>query len=87
MDKIKKISFSLNKQINHPIKEEEKKENNSCSPIGFENVKCKKYTGPERLTCTHCGEKIPKPNIPVDYIISCDKCFRPLDLPAKYYKK
>jgi hypothetical protein len=52
-------------------------------PVGIKN---KKYTGPPRLTCTHCGEKILKPNIPVNYIINCDKCFRPFNLPDKYYK-
>jgi len=38
-----------------------------------------------RLYCTHCGHLFPKPKIPVDYIITCDKCYRPLDLPKKYY--
>ena len=31
--------------------------------------------------------KISKPEIPVNYIIKCDKCFRPLNLPSEYYKK
>ena len=39
----------------------------------------------KRLYCTHCGYLFPKPEIPVNYIITCEKCNRPLDLPEKYY--
>jgi hypothetical protein len=46
-----------------------------------------KYKGSPRLYCTHCGHKIQKPKIPVSYVIECNKCFRPLDLPSKYYTK
>ena len=79
-DLIKKPKLNNTKQA-------ENKNIISSPPVIIELVKNKNYIGPARLTCTHCGEKIPKPNIPVDYIISCVKCFRPLDLPAKYYKK
>ena len=88
----RKRSPSLNNELMkkpklNNIKQPENKNIISHPPITIEFVKNKNYIGPARLTCTHCGEKIPKPNIPVDYIISCVKCFRPLDLPAKYYKK
>lgn len=41
----------------------------------------------ERLYCTHCGYLFPKPDLPVNYIITCEKCHRPLELPDKYYLK
>jgi hypothetical protein len=46
-----------------------------------------KYKGPPRLYCTHCGHKIQKPQVQVSYMITCNKCDRPLDLPSKYYTK
>lgn len=39
----------------------------------------------ERLYCTHCGYTFPKPEIPVNYIITCEKCTRQLELPSNYY--
>jgi hypothetical protein len=80
--------MKLSRDINSVKKPKKDKEINTISKaIELVIVKNKNYIGPPRLTCTHCGEKILRPNIPVDYKISCYKCFRPLDLPAKYYKK
>ncbi len=40
-----------------------------------------------KLYCTHCGYTFIKPKIPVNYIIKCEKCNRPLHLHEKYYVK
>lgn len=52
------------------------------SDLKSDNIKEPKK---ERLYCTHCGYLFPKPKIPVNYIITCEKCNRPLELPKHYY--
>jgi hypothetical protein len=75
------------KNINIPIKSyiiELKMQDNEIEEVeGIEKV-LNKNSG-KRLYCTHCGYLFPKPEIPVNYIITCEKCYRPLDLPKKYY--
>ena len=37
----------------------------------------------KRLYCTHCGHKFFKPESPINYKITCDKCYRPIELTKK----
>lgn len=65
---------------------ENKDENNDENKGDIKVEKDEKIkTKIERLYCTHCGYLFPKPKLPVNYIITCEKCNRPLDLPKHYY--
>lgn len=60
----------------------------SALNITIKKVSSKKIIIQENTTmlmCTHCGGKVLKPILPVNYIIHCLECFRPLDLPSTYY--
>ena len=37
----------------------------------------------KRLYCTHCGHKFFEPESTINYKITCDKCYRPIELTKK----
>ncbi len=85
--KIERIKKNINIPIKSYIIEIKMQENEIEKVEKIEKVEeiLNKTSGKNRLYCTHCGYLFPKPEIPVNYIITCEKCYRPLELPKEYY--
>lgn len=83
-DKVKKQKIELKyKLITNPCRT--KYERPQMDKINLKEIMVENKVKKERLYCTHCGYVFPKPEIPVNYIITCEKCNRPLELPTHYY--
>jgi rubrerythrin len=87
-DKEKEL-IQKNKDKNETVKDGIKDSNDDNKKDHIDTIELKKISTKKdkipKLFCTHCGYTFPKPKIPVDYIITCEKCNRPLELPDHYY--